>query len=97
MIDWIDWPKDLQIGTFRSKTCLLYEEDVQKIILPKNDDILNATKKVIKVKILDISWLCQNNKSFPDFVTILTGCERNSIFSSEMVTYLLNEFWEIYQ
>ena len=33
MIDWIDLPKDIKIGTFRSKTCLLYVEDVQREIL----------------------------------------------------------------
>ena len=33
MINNIEWPKDLAIGTFRSKTCLLYVEDVQREIL----------------------------------------------------------------
>ena len=58
MINWINWPNDLEIGTFRSKTCLLYEEDVEREIGKLSNDPQNASKKVINVRIFDISWLC---------------------------------------
>ena len=68
MINWIDWPKDLEIGTFRSKTCLLYEEDVEREIGKLSNDPQNASKKVVNVMIFDISWLFQNDKTFADLV-----------------------------
>ena len=82
MINWINWPKDLDIGTFQSKTCLLFEKDVEKEIGKLSNDPQNASKKVINVRIFDISWLSNNDRTFADFIIILNKCERNAIFSS---------------
>ena len=94
IIDQIEWPKDLVIGTFRSKTCLLYVEDVQREILALSNDHESASKKDINVRVFDISWLCKESKTFADFVAILTECKRNSIFESKLVSFLLDEFWK---
>ena len=53
-----------------------------------------SSKKVVKVKIMDISWLFENGKTFTTFVAFLADFERHSIFESKLVEYLLEEFWK---
>ena len=80
MIKFINWPKDLKICTFRSNTCLVYVEDVQREILNKSK--YPPSKKSINVKIFDISWLISKDRTFADFVADLIECKSNSIFTS---------------
>ena len=71
-------------------------QDVQREIniQSKYPEIEIISKKVVKVKIMDISWLFEKGKTFADFVAFLADFERHAIFESKLVGYLLEEFWK---
>ena len=72
-------------------------EDVQKYINAESNNPENSAKKVVIVKILDISWLFKEGNTFASLVAFLAVSERNAIFESKLVNYLLNEFWKTEQ
>ena len=54
------------------------------------------SKKKIKATLIEIDWLFRNSSTFDDMVLAISELERNFLFESSLVVYLLNEFWTDY-
>ena len=51
----------------------------------------------VKVKILDIRWLLRDGNTFLDFATIMDEFTYDSLYNTEFLRALTNEFWHIYK
>ena len=61
------------------------------------DDDLLLVSTPVKVKILDIRWLRRGDKSFMDFAAIMDNFTLDSLFNTEFLRAITNEFWDIYK
>jgi len=46
------------------------------------------------VRLLDLSWLLADRKTFVNYITILEEATNDQIYSTELISSLLVEFWD---
>ena len=52
------------------------------------------TKAQVEVRMLNLDWLLSNCESFVDFVGNLQTNKSEQIYDTELISTLLDEFWE---
>lgn len=58
-----------------------------------DDDSQTLVNTPVKVRIIDIRWLLRSGKSFIDFAAIMENFTSDSLFTTEFLKALTNEFW----
>ena len=72
---------------------MISEEDCQHEIdrkFGKEDQIQTA----VVVRVHELNWIYEGGKDFPDLVKKIISSESNPVFDSELVIFLVNEFWD---
>ena len=86
------WPRGVASITFRSDSCHVTEDELKKMIDKQYGGI--KLTKAITVRILDIDWILKSSMKFLGLTVILNGTENHSIFVTQFVMQVLDQFWE---
>ena len=92
------YPEMEPIVTMRMDSSLVTQSDVNcriQQILEENGVAENEmTKTQVEVRLLDLSWLLADRKTFVHFTTVLGNASNDQIYTTELLKTLLVEFWE---
>ena len=99
MIVNVPWGPEVPMITFRASDSLLTleqcENQIQEILTKKFKINENEfTKAQVDVRLLDLSWLLADRKNFIHFVGTLKDASNDQIFTTELISTLLDNFWE---
>ena len=95
----LDWPKGIDPRiSFRHNSCQISQELCQKIIKDKFKKEIEKSgvedDTEVSVRVLDISFVYEDDKTFPDLVSKFSKSPSRAIYNSKLVNYLLNELWD---
>ena len=87
------WPRSASLITHRRKSCTITLDEVKDVIDKKYE---NADRmiKTITVRLIDLDWFMKHEMKFLKLTQLLNEAENQSIFVTEFVMQVLNEFWE---
>ena len=86
------WPKNLQFLIVKSNSIVIDRETLeQKVKKRRNKE--PPTERPIQVGLLVMDWFYADRQNFNTFVVRLQRLP-SSIYSSEFVAYLLNQYWK---
>ena len=106
-IESMDLPAGKVLITFRSNSATLSAQDIQRKSLEsikskdgtcmQGDDDQQLVNSPVKVRILDIRWLLRDDRTFLNFAAIMEEFTLDSLFNTEFLRALTNEFWVIFK
>ena len=94
------WPSKLILLTFMNESTVLRDEEIQKEInkatkklrgLCHRDEI--TVKRPVTMRYVDMEWFFADRKNFVAFESMLLGLP-NSVYTSEFMNCLLDQFWK---
>ena len=94
------WHPDMEsVVTMRLEKSLITQEAVDETITQILDNEIGAketerTKTQVEVRLLDLSWLLADRKTFVHFTTVLDCASHDQIYQTELLKTLLVEFWD---
>lgn len=84
--------------SMRLHSTLLKQEDVdlkiKELLIEKKIEEKEFTKAQVEVRLLDLTWLLADRKTFVDFISILDEASNDQIYTTELIKDLLIEFWD---
>mmetsp|Transcript_20161 Transcript_20161/g.27243 ORF Transcript_20161/g.27243 Transcript_20161/m.27243 type:complete len:87 (+) Transcript_20161:1541-1801(+) len=84
----IHWPSDLPFFVHLQPSAVIVKSDYQE----KLQDYEDRQVREVEVRMLDLTWFFAEKKNFEAFTTMLQGLS-NKAYSSELVEYVLDQFW----
>lgn len=100
LVNFIDWPEDLEGLSFRQSTREITHEDCNREIQARCEKLKisyeTAMPTKVEIKLYNLTWHFKNNHDFVDLVEIFKNVSSTAIFDTDLCINLVDHFWEQY-